>query len=878
MNNDEIQNGAADASGQPSKSEKPKKPLKEKTDKPQKERRSLFAPKEDYDIEDMYYYPPADEQADKVSQPLHNSNASSYYNTSRQPNAGTYDARSTHRHSMFSPATQPYADHLNNPTVSTGLEAIRENLSSKLGGRLPKIISFSLAMLLCLVALIALASPVIRSGMGTFGGVRITPFNFIFTRFDEVYNLFGNLHFPQIAFLAAFGFYIVFAVSLFAIAISTVFVFINKKRDITSRFCDIFMAVIVVFLFVSMLISQNFRNIYAYFMPNVMVQAGGTGAFVIGLLILIAKYVSNIFLKQDKNEEFEKSRLSIATSFVLFVLIIGAMFAPLYILPLDFSFGTGEFALGFRMTGWDLLFNRHDELSHFPAASLFRTTIIIFLFLSLISFVVNFIFYLGSKKVFIQFNKFNILIGITTLVLYTVVGAMYLILSVEGVRTINNLYGWTTYAYFPIALFAMYILGILFVKLASMGKMNIEYKVYAKAGERKRGGGVGDKAKQDEPLEITGYDPIPAFSEIDGMADKFNADYQENMGYLFHGVTLPSLVDHIIEYAKNSSQNLSYGKREIKTFIAGLGASRLTILQGMSGTGKTSLPKIFSEAIGGICEMIAVESSWRDKNELLGYYNEFNKKFTPKAFTQGLYKASLNKDTPVFIVLDEMNLSRIEYYFSDFLSLMEAEESERRIKLFDVQLYPETDEREEYLSLTNGHTLDIPNNIWFIGTANRDESTFEISDKVYDRAQTMNFDKRASKVLGNGGMKENLKRFVNMESLRGLFEQARATAFDAEANDVIRKVEKLLIPYRISFGNRVLKQIEEFVKVYLAASGARNSKERDEFIHEAVDCIVLSKIVRKLEFKQVNNIDELIDSFGDLKLPLCEQFLLGLQN
>jgi 5-methylcytosine-specific restriction endonuclease McrBC GTP-binding regulatory subunit McrB len=124
----------------------------------------------------------------------------------------------------------------------------------------------------------------------------------------------------------------------------------------------------------------------------------------------------------------------------------------------------------------------------------------------------------------------------------------------------------------------------------------------------------------------------------------------------------------------------------------------------------------------------------------LGYYNEFSEKFTPKKFTQALYKAALNPEIVTFIVLDEMNLSRIEYYFSDFLSLMENEEGKRSLKLLNVPLFQKTKDGEvPYKVLKEGETIEIPSNIYFIGTANRDESTFVISDKVYDRAHTMNF-------------------------------------------------------------------------------------------------------------------------------------------
>lgn len=293
----------------------------------------------------------------------------------------------------------------------------------------------------------------------------------------------------------------------------------------------------------------------------------------------------------------------------------------------------------------------------------------------------------------------------------------------------------------------------------------------------------------------------------------------------------------------------------------------------MSGTGKTSLPKIFSEAILGNCEIVEVESSWRDKNELLGYYNEFSKTYSPKKFTEKLYKAKLNPEIVTFIVLDEMNLSRIEYYFSDFLSLMEHEEHKREIKLLNVKLQrTENNEKHDYLALQEGHTIKIPTNVWFIGTANRDESTFEISDKVYDRAQTMNFDKRAPKVRSYS--KPIPQRYMSYKSLSNLLKSAINNGnFEAEDNEIIKEVEKILQPFNISFGNRVLKQMEEFVKIYCACF---NNSE--EVVDEAVEKILLSKVVAKLEFKNVDNKDKLVKQFNKLGLTECSKFVSKLNE
>ena len=375
------------------------------------------------------------------------------------------------------------------------------------------------------------------------------------------------------------------------------------------------------------------------------------------------------------------------------------------------------------------------------------------------------------------------------------------------------------------------------------------------------------------PLSPGDHDPCPAFTEIDRKFEPLRLELEAAHESSFESPSLPELVNFVVNYARDSRLHLYYTPEDIATFIAGLGTTRLTILQGMSGTGKTSLPKIFSEAVLGNCEIIEVESSWRDKNELLGYYNEFSKTYTPKKFTQALYKARLNPETVTFIVLDEMNLSRIEYYFSDFLSLMENEEDKREIKLLNVPLYKnEEGMLTSYAGLTDGHTLKVPSNVWFIGTANRDESTFEISDKVYDRAHTMNFNKRAAKPTSYGAPIP--QQYLTVDTFAALLEAAKSSVrFQIESYPLIREVEALLAPYNISFGNRIANQIESFVNIYCACF--TNS---DAVIFDAVEKILLSKVVSKLEVKSVENKSRLAAEFEKRGLRRCSEFILKLNE
>lgn len=390
--------------------------------------------------------------------------------------------------------------------------------------------------------------------------------------------------------------------------------------------------------------------------------------------------------------------------------------------------------------------------------------------------------------------------------------------------------------------------------------------------------------------------------------------------------TLKELVDHVKTYAAAQQKPLFYSDRDLRAFVAGMAASPMAILQGMSGTGKTSLPKIFSEAIMGEISVVPVESSWRDRNELLGYYNDFSKKFTAKEFTCDLYKAGCKRyeDTIYFIVLDEMNLSRVEYYFADFLSVLEDKKENWKIRLVDTdmrklpteitdevikelendkkeknkeilaiinKIYPNqklSDEEESsisasdklrlisYLSerqaridtpsncrvggpqnLIEGNTIQIPRNVWFIGTANRDESTFEITDKVYDRAQVLNFNNRAKGVKLSS---DNGRVFITYNELNMMFMKARGSKlfhFKAEDNELLQKIEQILKNYfRISYGNRIQDQMDIFVPVYVMAgledASQKDDKKIDLLINEAIDYQLTNKVLRKLEYEDIN--------------------------
>lgn len=546
------------------------------------------------------------------------------------------------------------------------------------------------------------------------------------------------------------------------------------------------------------------------------------------------------------------------------------------IIEVEFTFSS--FSNSIKMDGYELLTNYMDLGAGYQ---LLAFLLFSFLFISLVLFVLSLVSFLGKYKDYYKVIKVCVYANVIFMLFIGLSGVYFKISQKINEDNINSLLEYYnislsdsyTYTIKSQTLYVFLFCLIVLVVMIFRGQLN--HSLEGESLEKENTAPLRPMI-EDAPAVLNSqpdFDACPAFTELDYRKPDFEEELVKRKEALFENPTLPGLVRFIVDYARESRLHLSYSTEDIATFVAGLGASRLSILQGMSGTGKTSLPKIFIEAIMGNCEIIEVESSWRDKNELLGYYNEFSKSYTPKKFTQCLYKAKLNPEVPTFIVLDEMNLSRIEYYFSDFLSLMEHEEDKREIKLLNVKLYRSINgERIPYSALTDGHTLRIPSNVWFIGTANRDESTFEISDKVYDRAQTMNFNKRAPKI--HSFSEELSPRFLPYERFADLLKKAKEEdSFDAEDNAIIQRVEKLLEPYNISFGNRILKQMEDFVKIYCACFG-----DKEAVRNEAVERIVLSKVVSKLEVKVVEDKERLATEFDKLNLGLCSAFVRKLNE
>ena len=308
-------------------------------------------------------------------------------------------------------------------------------------------------------------------------------------------------------------------------------------------------------------------------------------------------------------------------------------------------------------------------------------------------------------------------------------------------------------------------------------------------------------------------------------------------------LNLNQLVDRFINFAA-SQLKLFYSPKIVSIFFAGMGSSKIIILEGISGTGKTSLPYSMGKFFNNDTSIISVQPSWRDRAEMIGYLNEFTKKFNETDFLKSIYEATYRTDLN-FIVLDEMNLARVEYYFADFLSILEMPNTSE----WEIDITSDTVPGDP-IHLKEGKLL-LPPNIWFVGTANRDDSTFAITDKVYDRAASIELSVRADYI--DAPFTDSVH--VTHDYIDSLFKEAVKThPISQKSLENLKKIDEFITDnFQITFGNRIMKQINTFVPIFVACGQSEV---------DGLDYIVTRKVLRKFEFLNLpflrKELDELV--------------------
>ena len=373
-----------------------------------------------------------------------------------------------------------------------------------------------------------------------------------------------------------------------------------------------------------------------------------------------------------------------------------------------------------------------------------------------------------------------------------------------------------------------------------------------------------EKGEEPTPEEKPKEERAPRFymlNDTDARMERYVAPAYDD------SITFESLCENFRQFCAGNLK-LYYNIMDIRRFIASLTVTHLIVMQGMSGTGKTSLAYAFGEYLQNQSVIVPIQPMWKERTDMIGYYNEFTKRFNETTLLQKMYEANYNDEIYV-TVLDEMNIARVEYYFAEFLSLLELPDPEKRY-LDVVSDKWENDPKK----LKNGQ-LKLPTNMWFMGTVNNDDSTFAISDKVYDRAMVMNLDSKSISFEAEPTVPIKL----SASHWERLAEQARKEYKITKRNlRRIRKLDEYLVEnFRITFGNRIMKQIKGYVPVCIACGG----KELD-----AIDDILSKKVLRKLESQNpvyvkamadglCNYLDEL---FGMDGMPLCKEYLRRLER
>ena len=377
--------------------------------------------------------------------------------------------------------------------------------------------------------------------------------------------------------------------------------------------------------------------------------------------------------------------------------------------------------------------------------------------------------------------------------------------------------------------------------------------------------------KPGEDSEITEESPQEEVDTTTSRFPKLTAVDNEYANYKIvnynNSFTLEQLVENFRNFAA-SHLGLYYKSEMIRLFIAALASTKLVILQGISGTGKTSLAYAWGKFLKHDSCVASVQPSWRDRTELFGYFNEFTKKFNETDVLKEIYQAGYTDDIYT-VILDEMNISRVEYYFAEMLSILEMPNKDEWIVELVSSAWP-----DDPKNIIEGK-LKIPANVWYIGTINNDDSTFMVTDKVYDRAMPLDINDK-------GQVFDALDidaQDINYTYLENLFNEARDK--NPISEDTLSKINEMddyvIKHFRIAFGNRIVKQMKDFVATYVECGG----KEVD-----AVDYYIARKILRKFEQLNLAYIRDELDgfieyldkTFGKENFNECKEYLLRLKK
>lgn len=294
------------------------------------------------------------------------------------------------------------------------------------------------------------------------------------------------------------------------------------------------------------------------------------------------------------------------------------------------------------------------------------------------------------------------------------------------------------------------------------------------------------------------------------------------------------LITRTIDAIKQSG--LLYSDLFISRFVISLMTKPFVILSGLAGSGKTQLAIAFAKAMSAdvdkqVC-IVPVGADWTNREPLLGYPNSLKENayvFPESGALQLLLRAAQDKDKPYFLILDEMNLSYVERYFADFLSALESHDM---IPLWEGE------------SETLPHKVELPRNLYIIGTINVDETTYMFSPKVLDRANVIEFkispeemvtflDKHPNPQVSRiqSTLAEDAPEFVRLSS-------SIVESDLTNSKDILIDCFKQLKLVNAEFGYRSASEIGRFIALFKSLTGMKDN--------DAIDAAIVQKLLPKL--------------------------------
>lgn len=333
------------------------------------------------------------------------------------------------------------------------------------------------------------------------------------------------------------------------------------------------------------------------------------------------------------------------------------------------------------------------------------------------------------------------------------------------------------------------------------------------------------------------------------------------------------LTSHSQTYIK--SKGFNYSQANIKNLYLSLRSKPFVIISGISGTGKTKIVQLFAESIGATEDndqfmLIPVRPDWSDGSELLGY-TDIAGDFKEGPLTKLLIHAKEHPERPHFLLLDEMNLARVEYYFSDILSVMESR-----------TLSAEGFSSSKLAETADGEPLFFPDNLYIIGTVNMDETTHPFSKKVLDRANTLQFNE--IDLLNLNFLKESTDDQIEPiqlanESLQASYIQIshiypQHEKLIVKVSNELDRINNILKPIHAQVGYRVRDEIC-FYLAHNAEAGNLLSED------EALDFCFMQKILPRIagSGERVDNVlTELARALNEETLPLCTAKIKAMQE